>query len=106
MVKINKKNLVITHLDPMCAKSFLKNGIVSFDYLSDNKHFLVELIYLLLKKESCFSRSWFDNCVVWCDDTHQYTLRLTKNDIFILKKENNEERKYYRIDFSPQTLID
>lgn len=105
MVKISKKNLVITHLDPMCAKSFL-NGIVSFNYLSDNKHFLVELIYLLLKTESCFSRSWFDNCVVWCDDTHQYTLGLTKNDIFILKKENNEERKYYRVDFDPQTLID
>lgn len=105
MVKISKKNLVITHLDPMCTKSFL-NGIVSFNYLSDNNHFLVELIYLLLKKESCFGRSWFDNCVVWNDDTHQYTLSLTKNDIFILKKENNEERKYYRIDFDPQTLID
>lgn len=106
MVKISKDNLVITHLDPMYAKDFLKNGLKSFGNLSDNKHFLVELIYLLLKKESCFSRSWFDNCVVWCDDTHQYTLRLTKSDIFILKKENNEERKYYRIDFSPQTLID
>ena len=106
MVKISKENLVITQLDNGCQKDFFKYGLVTFSNLSDTNHFLIELIYLLLKKEGCYGYSYYNNFILWVDNTHQNSLFLTKKGVFILRKENNEGRKFYRIDFNPQTLID